>query len=226
MLILSASRLQITKGWLFYSPVSREQTVEDCKRLQSNQSPFYPAYCNRLLKNVYNITEIPPVNDGSSTSFRPAITLGWGWGQWGQWQEEACPSICGRRCRRRTRACNGPYQLACVGQGKGEEFDDCPALNDQVSTNGFQRSTTVADPSFALYSTNPQSIEDVDQPELLQSNNTSSSTLMHHQNLNMLQHSNNNNIQAASNNGMMMMMSGSNAQDRNFRRRRRRKQIF
>ena len=46
-------------------------------------------------------------------------------------QEEACPSVCGRRCRRRTRACNGPYQLACVGQGKGEEFDDCPALNDQ-----------------------------------------------------------------------------------------------
>ena len=95
-----------------------------------------------------------------------------------------------------------------------------------MSTNGFQRSTTVADPSFALYSTNPQSIEDVDQPELLQSNNASSSTLMHHQNLNMLQHSNNNNIQAASNNGMMMMMSGSNAQDRNFRRRRIRKQIF
>jgi len=226
MLILSASRLQITKGWLFYSPVSREQTVEDCKRLQSNQSPFYPAYCNRLLKNVYNITEIPPVNDGSSTSFRPVITIGWGWGQWGQWQEEACPSICGRRCRRRTRACNGPYQLACVGQGKGEEFDDCPALNDQVSTNGFQRSTTVAQ-SFSLYSTNPQSIEDVVQPELLQTNNASSSnsgTLMHH-NLNMLQHSNNNNIHtASSNNGMMTMMSG--AQDRNFRRRRRRKQIF
>ena len=96
-----------------------------------------------------------------------------------------------------------------------------------VSTNGFQRSTTVAQ-SFSLYSTNPQSIEDVVQPELLQTNNASSSnsgTLMHH-NLNMLQHSNNNNIHtASSNNGMMMtMMSG--AQDRNFRRRRRRKQIF
>ena len=95
-----------------------------------------------------------------------------------------------------------------------------------VSTNGFQRSTTVAQ-SFSLYSTNPQSIEDVVQPELLQTNASSSNsgTLMHH-NLNMLQHSNNNNIHtASSNNGMMMtMMSG--AQDRNFRRRRRRKQIF
>ena len=94
-----------------------------------------------------------------------------------------------------------------------------------VSTNGFQRSTTVAQ-SFSLYSTNPQSIEDVVQPELLQTNNASSSnsgTLMHH-NLNMLQHSNNNNIHTASSNNGMTMMSG--AQDRNFRRRRRRKQIF
>ena len=104
-------------------------------------------------------------------------------------------------------------------------FQNCDFFFFAVSTNGFQRSTTVAQ-SFSLYSTNPQSIEDVVQPELLQTNNASSSnsgTLMHH-NLNMLQHSNNNNIHTASSNNGMTMMSG--AQDRNFRRRRRRKQIF
>ena len=53
--------------------------------------------------------------------------------------QDACPEVCGRRCRRRIRACHGPFHLVCSGQGKAEEFDDCPALNNP--TTGFQRST-------------------------------------------------------------------------------------
>ena len=45
---------------------------------------------------------------------------------------DACPDICGRRCRRRIRLCNGPYHLACAGQGRAEEFDDCPDLNNAL----------------------------------------------------------------------------------------------
>ena len=64
-------------------------------------------------------------------------------------EDEACPDVCGRRCQRRVRLCNGPYHLACVGQGRAEEFSDCDALNNAASGNGFQRSTTTA--NFALY---------------------------------------------------------------------------
>ena len=69
-------------------------------------------------------------------------------------EDEACPDVCGRRCQRRVRLCNGPYHLACVGQGRAEEFSDCDALNNavQASGNGFQRSTTTA--NFALYTNN------------------------------------------------------------------------
>ena len=65
-------------------------------------------------------------------------------------EDDACPDECNRRCRRRTRLCNGPYHLACAGQGRAEEFDDCPALNNADPATGFQRtSTTTA--NFALY---------------------------------------------------------------------------
>ena len=52
--------------------------------------------------------------------------------------QEACPDVCGRRCRRRIRSCHGPYHLACSGQGKAEDFDNCPALNNPATTS-FQR---------------------------------------------------------------------------------------
>merc|ERR1712048_551507 len=65
--------------------------------------------------------------------------------------DDACPDICGRRCRRRIRLCNGPYHLACAGQGRAEEFDDCPDLNNAVQGTGFQRTTTA---NFALYTNN------------------------------------------------------------------------
>lgn len=27
----------------------------------------------------------------------PKNTVGWGWSQWGEWVEDACPEVCGRR---------------------------------------------------------------------------------------------------------------------------------
>lgn len=148
---------QNVHGWLFYSPASKEQTINDCKRLQIHNSPFYPSYCNRLLRHAYNLTESSTGANTDSTSIRPSLTLGWGWGPWGEWLQEACPDVCGRRCRRRIRSCHGPYHLACSGQGKAEDFDNCPALNNPATTS-FQRSTTRL--NFELYSTIPTTLED------------------------------------------------------------------
>lgn len=224
--------LQITNGWLFYSPVSREQTIEDCKRLQTHQSPFYPTYCNKLLRDVLNVTTESPDETILDTTVRPAVTNGWGWTTWGPWLEEACPSVCGRRCRRRIRACHGPYQLACFGQGRAEEFDDCPALNNSPPTNGFQRTTTISD--FALYSTRNQSSE-----QQLQQTDLHQNGQHHDQDPHQHQHHHNQTVpngahgnMAASNNHLMhngLDTMGSMfpaMQDRNFRRRRRRKRLL
>ena len=77
--------------------------------------------------------------------------------------QEACPDVCGRRCRRRIRSCHGPYHLACSGQGKAEDFDNCPALNNP--TTSFQRSTSTF--NFELYSTIPTTLEDQGKDHLL-----------------------------------------------------------
>lgn len=137
--------IQTCYGWLFYSPASRTQTIEDCKRLQTNNSPFYPSYCDRLLMSV-----LYPDGQTPSTSSRPSVTIGWGWTDWGPWQSDSCPDVCGRRCRRRIRACGGPYELSCAGRGKAEEFDDCPALNSATTGGGFQRLTTLPDTEESL----------------------------------------------------------------------------
>ena len=55
-----------------------------------HNSPFYPSYCNRLLRHVYNITtghhDDPQQHPHHhTTSVKPISTIGWGWGPWGEW---------------------------------------------------------------------------------------------------------------------------------------------
>lgn len=56
-----------------------------------HNSPFYPSYCNRLLRHVYNITtghhDDPQQQHPHhhTTSVKPISTIGWGWGPWGEW---------------------------------------------------------------------------------------------------------------------------------------------
>jgi len=236
LILLCAFQLKVANCWLFYSPVSREQTIDDCKRLQSNNSPFYPSYCNRLLRKEYNVTESIPFNSGgNATSVRPSVTNGWGWGTWGAWEDEACPDVCGRRCQRRVRLCNGPYHLACVGQGRAEEFSDCDALNNavQASGNGFQRtSTTTA--NFALYtnragdqSSNSSGSDDYNH----QRHNNETAAAADRDDLADLMHTNNNKAGMVDTMGYTMGSMFPAMQDRrggrNFRRRQllRRKRI-
>ena len=46
----------------------------------------------------------------------------------------ACPEVCGRKCKKRVRVCQGPYELAC-SDGKAEEFSTCAALNVTSTTS-------------------------------------------------------------------------------------------
>ena len=54
--------------------------------------------------------------------------MGWGWTEWAEWAEDACPEVCGRRCRVRRRSCSGPFVHVCQGRGRAFELEDCPAL--------------------------------------------------------------------------------------------------
>ena len=64
-------------------------------------------------------------------------TVGWGWSEWGEWAEDSCPEVCGRRCRLRRRNCAGAYVHACEGKGEAFELEDCPALEDANASEGI-----------------------------------------------------------------------------------------
>lgn len=223
-LFLYAFQPKVAHCWLFFSPVSREQTIDDCKRLQTNNSPFYPSYCNRLLRSEYNVTD-SPLFTGNDTSVRPTVTNGWGWGTWGNWEDDACPDECNRRCRRRTRQCNGPYHLACAGQGRAEEFDDCPALNNaNPGTGGFQRTTATTTANFALYTNRAgdQSSNSDDDYNQRHNNETAPDAAVDRADL---MHTNNNNAVMGIDT-MGSMFPAMQDRRRNFRRRQLRRKII
>jgi len=123
-----------TWGWLWYSPASKEQTIQDCQRMKHKKSA----------------DAVPPP---SPADVLPEDITGWGWSEWSRWLDGGCPDICGRRCRKRTRYCHGPYLLICKGRGRGDDFENCPALEDDNGdnddgSNGFQRRTTVPDNNY------------------------------------------------------------------------------
>ena len=64
----------------------------------------------------------------------------------------ACPDVCGRRCKKRFRVCQGPYEDACT-DGKPEELSSCAALNIS-STTSVLSPTTEADDDDDEYSMN------------------------------------------------------------------------
>ena len=52
----------------------------------------------------------------------------------------ACPEVCGRKCKKRVRVCQGPYEVAC-SDGKPEELSTCAALNVTSTTAAPDSST-------------------------------------------------------------------------------------
>jgi len=40
-------------SFLWYSPISKTQTLEDCLLMRETKSPFYPSYCDRLLRKYH-----------------------------------------------------------------------------------------------------------------------------------------------------------------------------
>ncbi len=78
------------------------------------QSPVHSIFS--IFKYFYSITRL-------ELSFQ-ARTEGWGWTGWGEWAEDACPEVCGRRCRLRQRACGGPYEVACKNKGRAYQVGE------------------------------------------------------------------------------------------------------
>ena len=152
----NSSILQPSTAFLWYSPVSRSQTLEDCLLMKENNSPFYPGYCDKMILkyNVGGAAGVPP-GGGTTPASIPEQTAGWGWSAWGEWIDDSCPDVCGRRCRVRRRSCTGPYDLICAGRGRAFELEDCPALeednliddavNNDGKTTAFQKRTTTSD---------------------------------------------------------------------------------
>ena len=140
MLWLLLMLLSTSNAFLWYSPVSRSQTLEDCLLMKENKSPFYPPYCDRLILK-YNVGGAATGGVITTAPPPPEHTVGWGWSAWGEWIDDACPEVCGRRCRVRRRHCTGPYNLVCAGRGKAYQFEDCPALEDEA--NGNEGGTTL-----------------------------------------------------------------------------------
>lgn len=147
--------IQSGSCWFWASPASKEQTIDDCHRMKEEESIWYPNYCDDLLAQANSSTEssthrhhlskhsaAPP----PAEPVLPDKIIGWGWSQWNEWVSDACPDFCGRRCRKRVRYCNGPYNLICKGRGKPDDFDDCPELTEDDTNSGgggFQRRTTL-----------------------------------------------------------------------------------
>ncbi|XP_040575785.1 uncharacterized protein [Lepeophtheirus salmonis] len=165
-LLVVCQLITTSKGWLWYTPASRDQTIADCKKMKDNKSPFYPSYCEELLTNNHKggflssptsnvqhtgthtqqnhhllspniqqqhqqgiLPNVPShlmahINPSTMIHTQPLITKGWGWSNWSEWTNDACPESCGRRCRGRTRYCFGSFRISCMGHGS--EFDNCP----------------------------------------------------------------------------------------------------
>ena len=97
--------------------------------MRENNSPWYPSYCDRLLER-YNYG----THRAGTTTQAPTerVTTGWGWTKWGPWVDDACPDVCGRRCRIRYRSCAGEYNLVCKGRGRAYDLEDCPELTEEM----------------------------------------------------------------------------------------------